>query len=188
MDKETGSCISWNNSPILTQLANDRSRILTKAWFLNHCFIAFYVPSVMWTISLSMVFIIFSYSEDLWSPCFLKTQVLNSGLHWPLCLFLSTWGLGWGGGKGLPCDLPYPSLLWGLYSLCSASWIDFSSVLDLSKCFWASSSPMTLSQHFCWHWSGVSIYVHSSLLSDGVMLTPWECSEPLDSRLSVVVL
>ena len=133
----------------------------------------------MWTISLSMVCIIFSYSEDLWSPCVLKNQVVNSVLHWPLCLFLSTWGLGWGGGKGFACDLPYASLLWGLGSLYSASWIDFPSVLDLSKCFWASSSPMTLSQHFCWYWSGVSVYVHSSLLSGGVMLTPWECSEPL---------
>ena len=72
------------------------SVIMTKAWFLNHCYIAFYVPSVMWTISLSMVFIIFSYSEDLWSPCFLKTQVLNSGLHWPLCF--SAHG-DWGGEK-----------------------------------------------------------------------------------------
>ena len=69
-------------------------------------------------------------------------------------------GLGWGGGKGLflwPATF-IPTLRLG--SLCPASWVAFSSVLDLSKCCWASSSPMTLSQHFCSLWSRASIYVH----------------------------
>lgn len=113
-DKETGSCISWNSSPILTQLANDRNRILTKAWFLNHCYIAFSVPSVMWTLSLSMVFIIFSYSEDLEVPVFWEESSFK--LWAPLVsLFLSTWGLGWGEEEtGLPvtCHIhPYFEVL-----------------------------------------------------------------------------
>ena len=201
MGKETDSCISWSSSPILTQLANDRSRILTKAWFLNHCYIAFSVLSVMWTISLSMVFIVSSYSEDLRSPCFLKNQVLNSGLHWLFCLFLSTWPFSlagdWGGEERRSLSL-WPAI----FIPTLRSWLTlFSPLGRLLLCSWFKQMLLSLQQphdlfpalFFTLIWGFLpSMCTVSpappSLVSGGVMLTPWECSEPHDSRLSLVLV
>ena len=117
----------------------------------------------------------FHHLVSLWSvPCSLtqmfsvscRIKILNSRLHWSLCLFPSTGPSALAAGYGKEqCLWPATfTLLWDLGSLCWAPWVAFSSVLDLSKCCWASSSPMTLSQHFCSCWSMVSIYVHGPVL------------------------
>lgn len=70
-----------------------------------------------------------------------------------------------------------------------ASWVAFLSVLDLSKCCWASSSPMSLSQHFRSRWSSASICVHGQpcmaqhhVKWGGRVVTPQEYSKPLNRR------